>query len=64
MGRAADARVEISKRLNVNYVINENKPEGPRFPYASNHKILSAVHEFSFTPFSLGIEKILEDYND
>ena len=59
--KLVDVAREISKRLNVDYVINEDKPEGPRFPYVSNQKILSAVHEFSFTPFSIGLEKILED---
>lgn len=54
-----DVAREISKRMNVGYVINEDKPEGPRFPYVSNHKILSEVHNFSFTPFSIGLEKIL-----
>ena len=51
----------ISKRLNVEYMIDEDKPGGPRFPYVSNNKILSTVHDFSFTQISIGLEKILED---
>ena len=56
-----DVAKKISKRLNIDYVINKEKPEGPRFPYASNHKILSVMNNFSFTSFSDGIEKIMGD---
>ena len=59
--KLVDVSREISRRLNVDYIINENKPEGPRFPYVLNHKILSAVRNFSFTSFSIGLETMLED---
>ena len=59
-----DIARQISKCLRIDCFTDKTKPEGPRFPYASNKKILSNMESFAFTPFEIGLNKILADYND
>ena len=64
MIRTIDVATEIGKVLNVSWQIDEDKPDGPRFPYVSNKKFISKVNAFPYTEFSVGLKKYLMYYNN
>ena len=50
-----DVAKKISDYYNIDYVIDKNKPSGPRFPYVLNKKIKKQLKDFKFTDFQTGL---------
>ena len=54
-----DVAKKISDYYNIDYVIDKNKPSGPRFPYVLNKKIKKQLKDFKFTNFQTGFKDYL-----
>ena len=54
-----DVAKKISDYYNIDYIIDKNKPSGPRFPYVLNKKIKKHLHDFKFTDFQTGLTNYL-----
>ena len=64
MIKTVDVAKTIGEVLNVKWKIDKDKPAGSRFPYASNKKFISKTNDFSYTEFSIGIQKYIGHYDN